>query len=354
MNPPSRAHPPVPISQASGPLCDNCRLPPRSHLLRCRPLVGRPLAGCATPPSDPAERAVFEQNNDPLEPLNRQTLELNLFVDRILLKPVTQGLHRHRARGGAGRVEARPRQHEGAGRRHQQRAARGARVAPEPRSAASPSTRTIGIGGFFDVAGKWGLDKADRRFRPDAVRLGPAGRPYLIAPILGPSNPRDLIGMGTDAYIDPFSYLATAKDLDQIQITRFVLDGIDQRARAIDILDDLQKNSLDFYAQLRSLSAAAPRRRIAPRGSARTRPELLPGSRQASPPHRPAAPQPSPSKGRRTGRRRGKRTAAWLTPPVARRCAVRSSGRAPRPRRAAAPRRIPTRRVASSLTVPLR
>src|SRR6266567_2262881 len=48
------------------------------------------LAGCATTPSDPAERAVFEQNNDPLEPLNRQTLDLNLFVDRILLKPVTK------------------------------------------------------------------------------------------------------------------------------------------------------------------------------------------------------------------------------------------------------------------------
>ena len=33
---------------------------------------------------------MFEQNNDPLEPLNRQTLEFNLFIDRILLKPVTQ------------------------------------------------------------------------------------------------------------------------------------------------------------------------------------------------------------------------------------------------------------------------
>jgi len=43
------------------------------------------------------------------------------------------------------------------------------------------------------------------------------------------------------------------KAIDEIQIARFVLDGIDQRARVIDILDDLQKNSLDFYAQLRSL-----------------------------------------------------------------------------------------------------
>src|SRR4051812_36415521 len=53
-------------------------------------LLAALLAGCATPPSDPADRAVFEQTNDPLEPLNRQTLDLNLFLDRILLKPVTK------------------------------------------------------------------------------------------------------------------------------------------------------------------------------------------------------------------------------------------------------------------------
>ncbi|HEX3953648.1 MAG TPA: MlaA family lipoprotein, partial [Stellaceae bacterium] len=48
------------------------------------------LSACATPPSDPAERAVFEQNHDPLEPMNRQLLDLNLFIDAILLKPVTK------------------------------------------------------------------------------------------------------------------------------------------------------------------------------------------------------------------------------------------------------------------------
>jgi phospholipid-binding lipoprotein MlaA len=75
-----------------------------------------------------------------------------------------------------------------------------------------------------------------------------------VLPLLGPSNPRDAIGMGADSYIDPFSYLASAQGLDEIQISRFVIDGIDQRAQVIDVLDELQKNSLDFYAQLRSLA----------------------------------------------------------------------------------------------------
>jgi len=97
---------------------------------------------------------------------------------------------------------------------------------------------------------------------------GLAEGPYVMLPLLGPSNPRDAIGMGIDAYIDPFSYLASAKGLDEIQITRLVVDGIDPRAQAMDILDDLQKNSLDFYAQLRSLAqqrrAAELRRGTAP------------------------------------------------------------------------------------------
>jgi phospholipid-binding lipoprotein MlaA len=34
---------------------------------------------------------------------------------------------------------------------------------------------------------------------------------------------------------------------------RFILDGVDKRSRVIDELDDLQRNSLDYYAQLRSI-----------------------------------------------------------------------------------------------------
>jgi phospholipid-binding lipoprotein MlaA len=64
---------------------------PRGAVYRAASLLlAALLAGCATPPSDPAERVVFAQTNDPLEPLNRQILDLNLFLDRILLKPVTQ------------------------------------------------------------------------------------------------------------------------------------------------------------------------------------------------------------------------------------------------------------------------
>jgi phospholipid-binding lipoprotein MlaA len=210
------------------------------------------LTGCATPPSDPAERAVFEQNNDPLEPLNRNILDLNLFVDRILLKPVTQVY-----------IAVVPEDGRDALRRALDNMKEPVVVINnvlqgDPARAFTAVGRftvntTVGLAGLFDVAKEWGLDKETGDFGQTLFTWGSPEGPYLVVPILGPSNPRDLIGMGMDAYMDPFSYLATAKDLDQIQIARFVLGGIDQRAQAIDVLDDLQKNSLDFYAQLRSL-----------------------------------------------------------------------------------------------------
>jgi len=113
---------------------------------------------------------------------------------------------------------------------------------------------TLGIGGLVDIAKHWQLEKQTGDFGQTLFVWGLDEGPYVMLPLLGPSNPRDAIGMGIDAYIDPFSYLASAKGLDEIQITRFVLGGIEDRARVIDVLDDLQKNSLDFYAQLRSLS----------------------------------------------------------------------------------------------------
>jgi phospholipid-binding lipoprotein MlaA len=211
------------------------------------------ISGCATPPSDPAERAVFEQTNDPLEPLNRQTFEVNLFVDRILLKPVAQVYSAIVPEVGHDAL------HRALDNMKEPVVVINNVLQGELDRAGTSVGRfalnsTIGVGGFLDVAAKWGLEKQTGDFGQTLFAWGLPEGPYLIAPLLGPSNPRDLIGMGTDAYIDPFSYLATVKDLDDIQITRFILDGVDRRARNIDLLDDLQKNSLDFYAQLRSLS----------------------------------------------------------------------------------------------------
>lgn len=227
---------------------------PRGALCRAAGLMlAAVVAGCATPPSDPAERAAFEQNHDPLEPLNRQTLDLNLFVDRILLKPATQvyiAIVPEEGRDAVKRALDNMKEPVVVINNVLQGELKRAGVSVGRFTVNS----TLGLAGLLDIAAKMGLDKESGDFGQTLFVWGLPEGPYLILPLLGPSSPRDLIGMGADAYIDPFSYLATAKSVDQIQIARFVVDGIDQRARVIDVLDDLEKNSLDFYAQLRSLS----------------------------------------------------------------------------------------------------
>lgn len=216
-------------------------------------LLAAAAAGCATPPSDPAARAAFERTNDPLEPMNRKIFDLNLFLDRILFKPVTKIYIAVVPEAGRDALM------------HMLENMKEPVVVinnvlqGQPNRAGIAVGRfvvntTAGIAGLMDVAKKWGLDKQSGDFGQTLFVWGLPEGPYLVLPVLGPSNPRDAFGMAADSYIDPFSYLATMEDLDEIEIARYVAGGIDQRARVMDVLDDLQKNSLDFYAQLRSLA----------------------------------------------------------------------------------------------------
>ncbi len=78
--------------------------------------------------------------------------------------------------------------------------------------------------------------------------------PYLVLPVFGPSDPRDAFGMAVDGEMDPFGYLAGAYGAaNSATISRMAASGIDLRARNIETFDDLQRNAIDFYAQLRSL-----------------------------------------------------------------------------------------------------
>lgn len=258
-------------------------------------LLSALLGGCATAPDDPAGRAAFAQSNDPLEPLNRQILDLNLFIDRILLKPATKvyiALVPEDGRDALRRVLDNMKEPV---------VVINNVLQGEPQRAGVAVGRfvvnsTIGLAGLLDVAKKWGLDKQSGDFGQTLFVWGVPDGPYLILPLLGPSNPRDTVGMGIDAYIDPFSYLATAADLDELQISRFVLGGIDERAQVIDVLDDLEKNSLDFYAQLRSLAqqrrAAELRHGAAPAPAADFYED--PSKAPATPATAPPAPPPPP------------------------------------------------------------
>jgi phospholipid-binding lipoprotein MlaA len=211
------------------------------------------LAGCATVPSDPAARAEFQANHDPLEPLNRRTFALNLFLDRILIKPIAQAY-----------VHILPRPERDALRHFLDNL-------NEPvvfvnnllqgrfQSAGITGRRfllnsTAGIGGLTDQATGQHLPKQIGDFGQTLWAWGAKESPYLIVPLLGPTSPRDGIGLGADIYMDPFRYLARKGNYPGfVTVGRAVADGIDQRSRHIDDLDEMQKEAVDYYASFRSL-----------------------------------------------------------------------------------------------------
>jgi phospholipid-binding lipoprotein MlaA len=77
--------------------------------------------------------------------------------------------------------------------------------------------------------------------------------PYLMLPILGPSNPRDVTGKIVDYALDPLTWVGYIYNVGWINTVRGGLEGLDTRARNMQAIEELQKGSVDFYATIRSL-----------------------------------------------------------------------------------------------------
>ncbi|MEI9886216.1 MAG: VacJ family lipoprotein [Rhizomicrobium sp.] len=111
---------------------------------------------------------------------------------------------------------------------------------------------TLGLGGLVDVAGKMGLPGHDEDFGQTLAVWGAGEGPYLVLPFAGPSNPRDVVGLGGDIALDPFTYMKWHNSTFH-QLLRAGVGVIDLRARNVDSLDQIERTSVDLYATTRSL-----------------------------------------------------------------------------------------------------
>src|SRR5262249_54520618 len=103
--------------------------------------------------------------------------------------------------------------------------------------------------GVRDVARTQGkLVARDEDFGQTLDVWGVKEGPYLVIPLLGPSNPRDLGGRAVDFGFDPMTYINWGDHIFWIPYAINTIDIIDQRSRTLDALDELQKTSVDFYA----------------------------------------------------------------------------------------------------------
>ena len=111
---------------------------------------------------------------------------------------------------------------------------------------------TIGIGGLIDVATPAGIPLHTADFGQTLGVWGVGPDPYLVLPLIGPSNPRDLVGYVADQFTDPLLYVGI-RDYTYWALGRGALTILDTRAGNDTMLEDLDRSSVDKYASERSL-----------------------------------------------------------------------------------------------------
>nr|WP_243846353.1 VacJ family lipoprotein [Rhizomicrobium palustre] len=112
---------------------------------------------------------------------------------------------------------------------------------------------TIGIAGFMDRASDMGCHYHDEDFGQTLGVYGVPGGPYLVLPLLGSSLPRDVVGkLVVDGYFNPLGYVKYNGKF-YVSLGQNVLKLVDQRSRAVGKLREVERNSVDYYAAMRSL-----------------------------------------------------------------------------------------------------
>jgi len=208
------------------------------------------LASCASKPAD--------GTNDPLESINREIFDINMALDRAILRPVTQAyvdfvpdpirdmIHNllfHLKEPVTLANDLLQGEWDRAG-----------------QTSARLVTNTIIGFGMWDVMTSSGAEGHKEDFGQTLAVWGVPDGPYLVLPLLGPSNARDTaaeVAQFVYPFLDPIPHV-----MDEhlgfwpkfyINGTRATFTALDKRAQVLGKLAELEKTSLDFYATIRSL-----------------------------------------------------------------------------------------------------
>ena len=128
---------------------------------------------------------------------------------------------------------------------------------------------TVGILGIFDVATKMGFSEYEKEDYGQTLGVWGVGPGcYLVLPVLGPSTVRDTAGsfinvMGGDPYYNMSAHGNNEYLNKSDYMLTKTLTAVDFRSKNLETFDNLEKNSLDFYASVKSLYLQDRERKIA-------------------------------------------------------------------------------------------
>ena len=128
---------------------------------------------------------------------------------------------------------------------------------------------TVGILGLIDVAEKMDFPEYEKEdYGQTFGTWGIGAGCYVVLPVLGPSTVRDTLGsfvnvLGGDPYYNASTHGNNEYLSKSLYTTTKVISGVDFRAKNLDSIDNLEKNSLDFYASVKSLYLQDRQQKIA-------------------------------------------------------------------------------------------
>ncbi len=196
------------------------------------------LAGCAT--------EGYRDPRDPFETINRMTYQFNDLLDRGVMKPVARGyqwitpapVNRGVTNFFSNLADVRSSVNN--------------LLQGKPERAVSDAARvtyntTFGLLGFIDVATPLGLEKYGEDFGQTLGHWGFGPGPYIVLPVLGPSDARDTVGLVGDWLLDPVRLVHR----DRYRYGLIALRLIDKRADLLSASRIMDEAALDPYEFLR-------------------------------------------------------------------------------------------------------
>ncbi len=190
--------------------------------------------------------------DDPYEGFNRAMFEFNMTLDKYILKPVAKGYRaitsedvRERVRSAFNNIK------------EPISAVNQILQGEIKRSGVSVSrfviNSTLGLGGTFDVASGWGLERHPDGFEETLAKWCVPSGDYLVLPFIGSTTPRAFAGEIVDSFTSPVYWLTEDSEDGIYAYSAYVAaKTIVNREAVLDLSDDLQRNSVDFYTTMKS------------------------------------------------------------------------------------------------------
>jgi phospholipid-binding lipoprotein MlaA len=111
---------------------------------------------------------------------------------------------------------------------------------------------TVGLGGLFNVAGKWGVQKDEEDLGQTLAVWGVPSGPYLMLPGFGPSNPRDFVGRIVKILYEPVNLVIGREVSSLAGYGQTAAELFDTRVGLLATADPILDKSDDPYITTRS------------------------------------------------------------------------------------------------------